>query len=86
MKQIGTPICVPARVLRILWIVAKGLSQEPHNMLVRKCECSSILSGHPGHLGNFFTIVVEFWRVRAYISRWIGLSPLLRVMVLLPVG
>ena len=43
-----------------------GLSQEPHNMLVKKFDCCSVLSGHPGNLGNFFfIIVVEFWKVRA---------------------
>ena len=59
------------------WIVAMGLSQEPHNMFVMKCECSSIPSGYPGHLGNFFIIVIEFWKVRAQAVGY---------MVLLPVG
>ena len=66
VKQIGTPICVPAReCCAFCGIVAMGLSQEPHNMLVMMFDCSSVLSGYPGHLGNFFIIVVEFWKVRA---------------------
>ena len=58
-------LCTCKRVLRILWIVAMGLSQEPHNMFVMMFDCSSVLSGYPGHLGNFFIIVVEFWKVSA---------------------
>ena len=42
-----------------------GPSQEPHNMLVMKFDCSSVLSGYSGHLGNFIIIVVEFRKVRA---------------------
>ena len=51
-------LCTCKRVLRILWIAAMG------NMLVMKFDCSSVLSGYPGHLGNFF-IVVEFCKERA---------------------
>ena len=47
--------------MHFLWIVAMGLSQEPHNKLVMMFECSSVLSGYPGHLGNFLIIVVKFF-------------------------
>ena len=55
-----------------LWIVVMGLSQEPHNKLVMMFECSSVLSGYPGHLGNFLIIVVKFFtRVRLVPTVWL---------------
>ena len=58
-------LCTCKRVLRILWIVAMGLGQAPHNMLVEKFDCRSVLSGYSGNLGSFLFIVFEFWKVRA---------------------